>query len=163
MSAVRSLSVLVGAIALSACGSGSHPEAPREVLGADSSAVLLRAEYSGFTKAERLVVRSSVQWADVWATAFAQQTPVAALPDVDFSTEAVIVAASGTRPSGGYHIAIESVTQETGGIGVVVRTTSPGGSCVTTAALTQPVIMLRVDASAGPIRFHERSVTHACN
>jgi len=157
------LSLLLGGLPLGACGSSSHPEAPREaVTGVDSGAVLLHASYSGFSESDRLVVRDSAHWAGVWATAFARQTPVPPLPAVDFARDMVVVAALGARPGGGHDIAIEGVAPEVGGAAVFVATTAPGDDCVTTAAITEPVVMLRVGAVAGPIRFHERAVTRSC-
>jgi protease stability complex PrcB-like protein len=157
------LSLLLGGLLLDACGSSTHPEAPREaVTGVDSGAVILHAAYSGFGEPDRFVVRDSAQWAGVWATAFARQTPVPPLPSVDFATEMVVVAALGARPSGGYDIAIEGVAPEVGGAAVRVVTTAPGDNCYTTAAITEPVVMLRVGAVAGRIRFHERAETRFC-
>ena len=157
------LALLLGGIALGACGSSSHAEALREaVTGVDSGAVLLHAASSGFGESDRFVVRDSVHWARVWDTAFARQAPVPPLPAVDFATEMVVVAALGTRPSGGYDIVIEGMASEAGGAAVLVATTAPGDDCFTTAAITEPVVMVRVGTVAGPIRFHERAETHSC-
>lgn len=157
------LSLLWGGLPLGACGSSSHPEAPREaVTGVDSGAVLLHAGYSGFGESDRFVVRDSAHWARAWATAFTRQTPVPPLPAVDFARDMIVVAALGTRPTGGYDIAIEGVAPEAGGAGVRVATTAPGDDCVTTQAITEPVVMVRVAAVAGLVRFHERAETHSC-
>jgi hypothetical protein len=163
MHRVAVLALLFGALPLSACGSNSHPEAPRDaVTELDAGSVLLHAGYSGFDDPERLVVRDSVHWAGVWATAFERQTRVPPLPAVDFAREMVVVAALGARPSGGYDITIEGVVEELGGAVVFVVATSPGDDCYTTAAITEPVIMLRAAAVAGRIRFEERAETRSC-
>jgi len=157
------LSLLLGGLPLGACGSSSHPEAPREaVTGVDSGAVLLHAAYSGFSESDRFVVRDSAHWARVWETAFARQTPVPPLPAVDFARDMIVVAALGARPNGGYDIAIEGMAPEAGGAEVLVATTVPGDDCVTTQAITEPVVMVRVGAVAGLIRFHEHAETHSC-
>jgi hypothetical protein len=157
------LSLLLGGLPLGACGSSSHPEAPREaVIGVDSGAVLLQTGYSGFSQSDRFVVRDQVHWARVWDTAFAAQTPVPPPPAVDFTKDMVVVAALGSRPTGGYGIAIKGVAPEPDGAEVLVATTAPGDDCVTTHANTQPVVMVRVGAVAGLIRFHERAETHSC-
>jgi hypothetical protein len=67
-----------------------------------------------------------------------------------------------TAPSGGYDIAIEGVAPEAGGAAVLVATTAPGDDCFTTAAITEPVVMLRAGAVEGLIRFHEQAETHSC-
>jgi len=157
------LSLLLGGLSLGACGSSSHLEAPREaVTGVDSGTVLLHAAYSGFSESDRFVVRDSARWARVWATAFARQTPVPPLPSVDFAREMIVVAALGARPSGGYDIAIAGVAPGAGGVAVLVVTTAPGDDCFTTAAITEPVVMVRVGAVAGLIRFHEQAETRSC-
>ena len=159
----RVLSLLLGGLSLGACGSSFRPEAPRESLEElDSGSVLLHLGYSGFDEPARLVVRDAAQWEALWATAFARQTTAHPLPAVDFESDMILVAALGARPSGGYDIAIEGLTPEMDGAVALVTSTAPGAECYTTAAITEPVVMLRVAAVSGPIRFQEETETHAC-
>jgi hypothetical protein len=158
------LSVLFGGLSLGACGSSSHPEAPQEVVTElDPGALLLHLGYSGFGESARLVVRDSAEWAVLWATAFARQSTVPPLPAVNFARDMVLVAALGTRPSGGYDITIEGVAPEVEGAVVRVTTTVPGEECYTTAVITEPVVMLRVSAVAGRIRYLEQTETRSCD
>jgi PrcB C-terminal len=157
------LSLVLGGLSLGACGSSSHTEAPQEVAAElDSGSVLLHLGYSGFGEPARLVVRDSAQWAGLWATAFARQTTAPPLPAVDFDSDMIVVAALGARPSGGYDIAIEGVAPGKGGAVALVTTTVPGKACYTTAAITEPVVMLRVGAVAGRVRFLEQMETRSC-
>ena len=159
----RALSVLVSALSLGACGSSSHTETPQEVVrGLDSGELLLHLGYSGFGEPARLVVGDSAEWAARWATAFARQTSIPALPTVNFARDMVLVAALGARPSGGYDIAIEGVAPEEAGAVVLVTSTVPSDECGYTAAITTPVVMLRVGAVADGIRFLEEAETRSC-
>jgi PrcB C-terminal len=157
------LILLVGGLTLGACESSSNPKEPREAITAvDPVAVVLHTGYSGFDASERFVVRDSARWADAWATAMANYTPIPPLPVVNFEKDMIIVAALGARPSGGYDIAIEGVAPESDGALVLVGTTAPGSDCITTAAITAPVVMIRVPSVAGRIRFQERAEVRSC-
>jgi hypothetical protein len=156
------LSLLLGGLSLEACGSSSHPEAPQEVAAGLDGPVLLHLGYSGFGEPARLVVRDSAMWAALWATAFARQTTVPPLPAVNFATDMILVAALGARPSGGYDIAIEGLAPEAEGAVAFVTTRVPGDECYTTAAITEPVVMLRVSGVTGRVRFLEQTETRSC-
>lgn len=137
---------------------------PFQSLGPEQQGeVILQAGYSGFDTSERIVVRSAEHWAAIWDKAFELQTAVPPSPAIDFSTEMVLVAALGSRPSGGYQIAITDLASGRGGLAVVVTATSPGPRCLTTAAITQPVEIIRVQAASGPVTFQDRSRINQCS
>lgn len=78
-------------------------------------------------------------------------------PRVDFANEDVLVAAMGTRPSGGYGIEITRVTLMTGGFTgghafIEVTEGSPAPGQIVTMALTAPMHMVRVPK--GAIAYH---------
>jgi hypothetical protein len=118
--------------------------------------------FSGVTDSTRVVIRTEVDWAAIWETIWNPQTPMPALPQVDFTREMVVVAGLGTRSSGGYSIRVDSVFQRAGQIEVVVQKTAPGAACVVTGALTQPVDAVRIPRSADPAVFTVRSTVRAC-
>jgi PrcB C-terminal len=156
--------ILLLAVTFIACAPGTQPDGPREAFtGDDPATVLLHTAYSGFDQEARLVVRDLSGWNDVWSIAFARHTPTPPRPAIDFATEMVVVAALGSRPSGGYGIAIEGVSPETGGVEIDVVTTSPGSGCIVTGALTQPVMMIRMAAADGAVRFRNRAEVRACD
>jgi hypothetical protein len=159
----RVLTVLLGGFGMTACGSSSPAETPETGKVLKPEATLLHQHYSGFGESQRLVVRDPGTWASVWARAYALQTPVPSLPEVDFSKEMVLVAALGGRPTGGYDIAIEGVLAEAEATRAFVTATAPGRNCVTTQALTQPVVAVRVSAAEGAVEFEERRRTHSCD
>lgn len=117
--------------------------------------------YSGIEERRRAVARTEAEWQEIWSQIASRQVPPSP-PTVDFDTRMVIVAAMGSRPTGGHAIAIESVRAEGGRIVVEVVETSPGPGCMTTQAFTAPVVAVTVEKRPGEAAFVERSVTEPC-
>ena len=69
------------------------------------------AVYSGFSDSARVAVRTQSQWNEIWARVAGNATPPPEAPEIDFATEMVIVAAMGTRPTGGFAIRIDRVAR----------------------------------------------------
>jgi len=108
---------------------------------------------SGMTQSERLVVRDASAWSNVWTSISAKETPAPVLPSIDFATRMVVVAAVGQRNSGGYTIRVDSAMTTTDGLTVWISTIDPGSTCLTTAALTQPVDVASLPRIQGAVRF----------
>jgi hypothetical protein len=82
---------------------------------------------------------------------------------VDFNQDVVVAVAAGQRPTGGYEIAIDRVTQTNGGLTVEVVERTPGPNCMTTASLTQPVdVVLLPAADTKSLTFLERKELRDC-
>jgi hypothetical protein len=156
---------LVAAVAtLSAC-SGLEPEP----IGPELPLTRLRAEpysftfYSGLDSPQRLVVRDDASWQTLWNEIHSRGTPVPPVPAIDFSREMIVVAAMGTRSTGGYGILLESASEYgTDGIAISVLSISPGSNCGVTLAFTTPVDIARLPLHPGPVRFIERGETTVC-
>jgi hypothetical protein len=118
--------------------------------------------FSGFTDSARLVVRDSVAWTETWRTIHRPFIPPPPVPPIDFSREMVLIAALGARPSEGYEIVFESVREDTSGIEVDLRVSGPARGCPVAAAVTQPVDLARIAASARSVRFRQRNVVIPC-
>jgi hypothetical protein len=117
---------------------------------------------SGLTERERIVVRDASTWAALWPRILGSHRPMPPVPSVDFAREMVVVASMGTRSSGGYTIAIDSVFVARDTLRVVVREQSPGPRCGTTAALTMPVALARLERSELPVSFISRAAVRDC-
>ena len=148
---------------------GTAPDAEPVSLSQGSLPVTrLRAEpysfaySSGFHDSALVVVRDAVEWRSAWTRVHDNHSEPPPLPAVDFSSEMVIVAALGTKASGGFSIYVDSAYQRDEGIEVVVRRASPGARCGVTAALTQPVDVARIPASADLVTFRVRSEVQDC-
>ena len=164
--AVRVLMTLAALAAIAACGS-----APLSPDGGGNALTLtrLRAEpfsftfYSGLDDRQRIVVRDQTQWREIWQQIWKRTSPVPDLPSIDFTREMVIVAADGSRPTGGYNILIERASDSGGaGINVIIRSVSPG-RCGVTQGLTQPVDIARLTRREGVVTFTERAEVQDCS
>ena len=112
---------------------------------------------------QRLVLTDAAAWARLWGEATAGYHPRPPVPAVDFAADVVVVAAMGTRASGGYSIHIDRAYEADGRLHVVVREVTPGPRCATTAALTAPLTAVRVARGEAPVLFVERAETLACD
>ena len=85
---------------------------------------------SGLTEPNRTAIRTAAAWADEWAAVVQDDRPTPPLPEVDLTKEMLILVALGERPTGGYSIFIDRVTErQDGSIEVLVRSVAPGPTC----------------------------------
>jgi hypothetical protein len=117
---------------------------------------------SGIAEQERFVVRDSTTWATLWPRIVGSHSPRPTPPAVNFATEMLLVVSMGTRSSGGYVIAIDSVSVRADTLRVLVREQSPGARCGTTAALSAPVALVRMERSDRPVVFTTRALVRDC-
>ena len=120
------------------------------------------AYYSGFRQSARVVVDNDSEWRTLWSTYTANLGSPPPLPAIDFTSHEVIVAALGERNSGGYDIAISRIAATSDYLYVELTSTRPGSRCGTTAALTQPVDMVRIPREHPPVMFIEKVVVNEC-
>lgn len=161
----RSLLITAAVLALAGCVDEERP-----VAGPDAPIDLTRitpnapsiAYYSGLAEPERLVIGDPSTFALVWNRAFGGGAGSPPPPDVDFQRERVIVAALGQKASGGYGIEVRSADLQGGAIVVEVVSTAPGENCAVTAALTQPVDVVKIPVRTADIRFVEQSAIQDC-
>jgi hypothetical protein len=118
--------------------------------------------YSGLVDSLRIVVRDSTAWRELWQQINRPFLPRPPLPSVDFQREMVVVAALGARPNTGFNVVIEGAEEDSAGIEVNVRRSSPGAGCPVGAAMSQPVDLARMPASGRALRFRERSIVIPC-
>jgi hypothetical protein len=113
---------------------------------------------SGIKGARQLVIRDPDTWSRFWS-----ELGAGVQPQVDFSRDLVIAVASGQRPSGGHDIEVQRVTRSGGELRIEVLRTSPGPTCLTTAALTQPVdVVLAPAAGVTGWGFIDRTAITPC-
>jgi hypothetical protein len=162
----RCVAVAVTVIALAGCTGTQQSAAPA---GTSIPVERLRKEpysfsfNSGVDEPERLVVRDAAAWNALWTRVHARQSPVPALPSVDFKKEMIVFASLGTQPSGGYSVLIDGASEAgEGAINVTVRSITPGAKCGVTAALTEPVDMARLARRDGKVQFVERTEKSDC-
>ena len=144
------------ALALLGCSPVSEPGLPpgtQPLAGALDT--LVHAHYSGIQDRRRLVIRDAAAWEQFWAQAMATVSRVPPTPAVDFTTSIVIAASMGNRPNGGHAIGIESLNELDNTLYAVVEERSVGLGCVTTQAITAPLIAVRVARPGAAVVFVE--------
>jgi hypothetical protein len=82
--------------------------------------------------------------------------------DVNWQTEMCVVAALGTRSTGGYYVLIDVIGVRGGQMTVLAWEIRPGPHCGTTQALTHPFHAVAAPARAGPARFVKRVAYEDC-
>jgi len=158
------LALFVTGVCQAALAHGQPPPPPREPL----PLVRFRegptafSSYSGLVDSLRTVVRDSAAWRDLWRQINRPFFPPPVLPPVDFTREMVVVAALGSRPSAGFDVVIEGASADSDGIEVEARRAIPAAGCPVAAAVTQPVDLATLPASARTLRFRERSMVIPC-
>lgn len=84
-------------------------------------------------------------------------------PKVDFSKEYVIGVFAGQEPTGGYAIAVDSVTDTEEARTVAVTLTAPGSGCIVTESLTNPYQLIVVPMSDATLAHQDSEVSQPCN
>ena len=118
--------------------------------------------YSGIPNKRRLYVKDMDTWTALWNDVTANISPRPPVPFIDFGKEALIVAAMGTRGTGGYSISVEGVGESDGKLFVEVLEVSPGPNCLLTQALTAPVHAVRAPLRNGEVVFTEVAKVQSC-
>ena len=117
---------------------------------------------SGIYESLRIVISDAKAWRKVWEQIHTPFSPQPPLPEIDFSRELVVVVALGTRPTGGYGIIVDRAYQRDNRLEIIVRKQTPGKTCGTTQAITQPVDIARVPKTERLVVFRETEVVHEC-
>jgi PrcB C-terminal len=99
---------------------------------------------TGVDQAEYALIANSEQLLSFWNRAYGSQLSVPPLPDVDFRRETIVAAFAGSKPSGGYGLAVDGVTLEGSDAYIDLTESQPAEGAITTQALTSPWVMLRI-------------------
>jgi len=121
------------------------------------------SSYAGIADPVRTVIKDSVAWRALWERLHRPFVPQPRLPPIDFGREMIVVAALGSRPSGGYDVVIESAERDSTGLQISVRVAAPASGCPVESVMTQPVDIARVPLTSQPVRFRERDVVIGCS
>ncbi|MFN0181336.1 MAG: protease complex subunit PrcB family protein [Gemmatimonadales bacterium] len=118
--------------------------------------------YSGIEEATRMMITKQGEWIAAWEQLFRHTQPAPPVPSVDFAQSAIVVAAMGTRPSGGHAITFEGAYRDDRRLYLVFLERTPGPTCMTTAAITAPVAVVRIARTDLPVAYVEKKETTAC-
>jgi hypothetical protein len=141
---------------LTACGGGGQPIAVTHLTSLSFSSGVFAGETTQ-------VIHDQASWQSLWSQMTQTFLPPPVLPAVDFTKNVVLVAAAGTRSTGGYSVAITGATESSSGVVTVnVLMTSPGSSCVVTQAVTSPVDTATIPIPNGTVGFVIKRQVHNC-
>jgi len=82
----------------------------------------------------------------LWGRAYGAMSELPPLPAVDFSESSVAAVFLGTKRTGGYSVDVQNVTAQDGEVYLDVVVTEPAPGMLTTQALTNPWVMVRIGA-----------------
>jgi PrcB C-terminal len=119
-------------------------------------------ESSTVTARRNRVIKRAKQWRSLWRALTAGLHPRSRPPTVDFSRYVLLAVTQGRKPTGGYRIAITSVTKRGARVLVRVRETSPGGDCVTPQVVTSPYHVVRARRTRGAAEFRRTRTIRDC-
>jgi hypothetical protein len=113
------------------------------------------------------VVRSQQEWKALWQPAVSNPSsnlgPEGASPDVDFSKYTVLIAALGSRGSGGYTVTIRNARDDGTVIQVSVLEVRPRGpACAVTTEISYPATAVLIPRTNKPVRFEMASADLDC-
>lgn len=100
--------------------------------------------YAGINERKNYVISNQAEWQDLWNIVHMDENPKSPLPEIDFSMYTVLVAFQGERPTGGYEIEINKVTDTGSALAVAITEREPGAGCVVTQAITAPYEIVKV-------------------
>lgn len=125
-------------------------------------ATYANAANDAFPVETMVVIREQATWQSAWNQVTHNMFPQPNLPQVDFSTRIVLVAAAGTKPTGGYSVGLLQAVEDNGAISVDVTSTSPGTGCVVTQLVTSPVDIGSIPQTTAPIMFNVTRKVQGC-
>lgn len=133
-----------------ACGGPTPPPARPSIVPEDAEQIpanpVLDEKNSGVEDSSRLLIESAEEWASFHRRVFQNRSASPEPPEVDFASSAIVAAAMGRRPTGGYDVLIQRVFLSGDTVYAEVAEISPGPGCVVSQALTAPVRAVQVPA-----------------
>ncbi len=81
----------------------------------------------------------------LWGRAHGSMVESPPLPEVDFGRSSVAAVFLGTRSTGGYSVEVQNVALQDGELYLDVAITEPAPGSITTQALTNPWVMVKID------------------
>ena len=107
------------------------------------------------------LVDTQRRWSEIWKVHTSRVHPPPPLPNIDFSIEAVFVAALGDRPSGGYLVSLAATHEDF--LKFQVIEIRPGDGCAVFLEITQPVAFAVLSAPTGYAEIATEVRREPCN
>ena len=148
MSLSSSLTTCLAIVTLAGCtiATGADPITLRS---------LGKGGFSGIKEVRQEVVKDKAAWEKLWTEHARPTRNDSPAPEVDFAKEMVIVAALGTKRTGGYSVEIVSAEPAGKKLRVTVKQASPPPGALAIQALTAPFHFVAVPRSDLEVEFIE--------
>ena len=110
------------------------------------------------------VIRDLAGWKNYWEwlQSLNPNTAKVTLPEVDFESSTLVVAAAGKRLEGDTHVSFAGITETEERLLIRVEETVAGGLCVVTLAETHPMAIGLLPRTRKPIDFELVTVITTC-
>lgn len=144
-------------LALLGSASATEPSPARGAAGEDRAniidfSVLAYGAFSGYEGGRTVeLVTGAEGWRRVWQQIGGGRPA----PEVNFATQAVVVAFQGQKPTGGYSIEIEEIRRDGTALAIRVRERRPASGDVTTQVITSPFVAVSIprQPAGATVRF----------
>lgn len=133
-------------LAITGCTASTREEIPFTVVAEGETA-------ADYPDQQGIVIGSPAEWEELWEQLHRYTIPRPALPEVDFTQHTVLAVFAGEKPSGGYTIQVERITQTDQTVIVYVTETAPGPRDITTMMITYPYQVVKIPHTSLPVRF----------
>lgn len=133
---------------LCSCNGGSGPkgghagDAPPPGVPVPFDVLVQTTAWTNLPESRRAITTGR-EWTEFWMECYRPGTGPPQ-PEVNFATHIVVAAATGPRLTGGYSIAIASLTERNGKLVALVVESTPGPGCTVTQSVTAPATAILV-------------------
>jgi hypothetical protein len=118
--------------------------------------------FSGYSQPTTLVIRDRGAWQAAWSQMNGYLTPAPPTPEIDFSSDMVILVASGSHNSSGYDVMLTSALKADDLVTVRALERSPAPNCGSLTVITSPVDVARMSRQDGRVVFEITPGVNTC-
>ena len=154
------IGVVSSLVASHSCAEMAIPNNPEK--DRPGSVLIAEGSHSAIESARQTVIGDKAAFAALWAEHSAHQNPVPVPPAVDFTMDSVVAVFAGNQPTGGHALALTSLEKTASGWALKLSLVAPGPDCMTTQAITQPWMMVRIPGHDLPVNIHITPVQRDC-
>lgn len=114
----------------------------------------------GVSERKNYRIKSPEELSYLWSVVYDVDGPD--MPEIDFTKQHVLAVFDGSRPSGGYEVAVEKIIDTQAARTVTIKHRVPDDSCMVSQAITSPFAFVVVPASALPIVREDVEEVYRC-
>ena len=118
--------------------------------------------FSGYVQPTTLVIRDREALQAAWSQMNGYVNPGPPVPEIDFSSEMVILVASGSHTSSGYDVLLASASKTDDLVTVHALERSPAPNCGSLTVITSPVDVARMSRQDGRVIFEITPGVNTC-